>query len=416
MSLVPDASNLDENARVAAADGLKLLKTSPEFSIVAGGPIFRFLRRLQPTSDRLTNLRRGIIIIPVLAWLPLLVLSAVEGRLFSGSVAVPFLQDLEVHIRFLLALPMLLIAEVGVEQRLRPLPQEFLERNLIPENAMTRFEAAIKSVSRLCTSALAEVLLIALVYGVGILIIWRQYVAIDPASWYATPSAEGSKLSFAGMWYGYVSLAIFQFLLCRWYFRLFIWARFLWQVSRIKLTLVPTHPDRVGGLSFLSHKTNAFAMLALAHGTLLAGTLSTRVVLLGTPLIQFKEEIAAMVVFVLCIILGPLLVFAPQLSQAKREGRREYGTLAERYVREFDLKWLRYGASAQEPLIGSPDIQSLADLSNSYNVVQTMRTTPISKEVVLRLAVVTLVPITPLLLTMMPLEEILKKLVGMLLK
>ena len=261
--------------------GLNLPDNLPNLSLIAGGPLFRLLRRGRPSAE---SMRRGIIIIPLLAWLPLLVLSAAAGKLFSGSIAVPFLPDLEVHIRFLLALPMLLIAELTVERRMRSLPQEFLERNLIPKNAMTQFEDAITSVSRLCTSALAEVLLIAFVYGVGILVIWRHYVALDTAAWYVTKSADGSKLSFAGIWYGYVSLPIFQFLLCRWYFRLFVWARFLWQVSRIKLSLVPTHPDRVGGLSILSHKTNAFAMLAVAHGTLLAGALSTRVILLGTPL------------------------------------------------------------------------------------------------------------------------------------
>jgi hypothetical protein len=396
--------------------GLNPPSRLPDFSLVTGGPLFQLLVRARLYDETLMSARQGIVIIPLFAWLPLLALSAAAGQLFKGSVAVPFLPDLEVHIRFLLALPLLMIAEIVVQWRMHFLLQEFSERKLIPENAMTRFEAAIKSAFRLRDSVLAEVLLIALVYGVGILVVWRQYVALDTAAWYATQSADGSKLSLAGMWYGYVSLPIFQFLLCRWYFRLFIWARFLWQVSRIELSLVPTHPDRLGGLSFLSHKTNAFAVLAIAHVALLAGYLSTRVVLIGTPLTQFKVEIAVMVTFVLCLILGPLLVFAPQLLQEKRNGRREYGALAQRYVREFDSKWLRGGAPVQEPFMGSTDIQSLADLSNSYNVVQTMRTVLISKEVVLRIAVATLVPIAPLLLTMMPLEELLKKLVGMLLK
>jgi hypothetical protein len=361
-------------------------------------------------------LHLAIIVIPLLAWLPLLLLSAAGGTLLSGSVAAPFQTDLEVHTRFLLALPMLLLAELVVERRIHHLPQEFLERNLIPESAMAQFDAAIKSTSRWCNSTLAEVLLIALVYGVGVLLIWRHYVALDIAAWYATPSAGGSKLTLAGIWYGYVSIPIVQFLLCRWYYRLFIWARFLWQVSRIKLNFIPTHPDRVGGLSFLSHKSNAFAILAVAHGTLLAGTLSTRVVSLGTSLVQFKAEIAAVVVFVLCIILGPLLVFAPQLIRAKRKGRREYGVLAESYVREFDRKWLRGDAPSQEPLLGNSDIQSLADLANSYGVVQTMRTVPITRDAVLGLAVATLAPLAPLLLTMMSLEELVKKLVGILLK
>jgi hypothetical protein len=387
-----------------------------EFSLISGGPLFRFRRRLQPSGDKLTSLHLAIIVIPLLAWLPLLLLSAAGGTLLSGSVAAPFQTDLEVHTRFLLALPMLLLAELVVERRIHHLPQEFLERNLIPESAMAQFDAAIKSTSRWCNSTLAEVLLIALVYGVGVLIIWRHYVALDIAAWYASPSAGGSKLTLAGIWYGYVSVPIVQFLLCRWYYRLFIWARFLWQVSRIKLNFIPTHPDRVGGLSFLSHKTNAFAILAVAHGTLLAGTLSTRVVSLGTSLLQFKAEIAAVVVFVLCIILGPLLVFAPQLIRAKRKGRREYGVLAESYVREFDRKWLRGDAPSQEPLLGNSDIQSLADLANSYSVVRTMRTVPITRDAVLGLAIATLAPLAPLLLTMMSLEELVKKLVGILLK
>jgi hypothetical protein len=190
--------------------------------------------------------------------------------------------------------------------------------------------------------------------------------------------------------------------------------RFLWQVSRIELSLVPTHPDRVGGLGFLSNTVFAFALLAVAHGAILAGPLANRIFFLGAALTEYKVEIAVVVVFMLCVVLGPLLVFAPQLAHAKRKGLREYGTLAERYVREFDTKWLRGGASADEPLVGSGDIQSLADLGNSYEVVRTMRVAPVTKEAVIQLVVATLAPIAPLLLTMMPLEQLLKTLLGVL--
>jgi hypothetical protein len=324
------------------------------------------------------------------------------------------LLDVEVHVRFLVALPLLIIAELVVHRRMRPLLQQFLERNLIPANAMARFEAAVASAFRLRNSALAEVLLIAIVYGVGVLIVWRYYFALDTATWYAVPSVGGSKLSLAGMWYGYVSLPIFQFLLVRWYFRLFIWIRFLWRVSRIELSLVPTHPDRVGGLGFLSATVYALSVLAVAHGALLAGQLASRIFFVGATLPQFKVEIAVIVVFLMCTILGPLLVFAPGLVLAKRQGLREYGTLAERYVREFDTKWLRGGAPADEPLVGSADIQSLADLANSYEVVRTMHIVPITRDAVIRLAAATLLPIVPLALTMMPLEELVKKLLAIL--
>lgn len=231
-----------------------------------------------------------------------------------------------------LALPLLIIAEIVTQRRLGPMLQQFLQQNLIPEHAMGRFESAVSSASRLLNSLLSEVLIVLFVYGVGILIVWRQYLALDTATWYATPYGEGSRLTLAGIWYGYVSLPIFRSLLARWYFRLFLWARLLWQVSRIELNLIPTHPDRLAGLSLPSAAAGGFTVLAAAHGTLLAGWLGTRVVFLGASLTQFKTEIAVIVIFVLCITLGPLLVFAPQLSRVKRNGLRECRTLAARYV------------------------------------------------------------------------------------
>ncbi len=395
-------------------DDLEVLRMASDFSVVLGGPLFQLLRRAHLANDALMLVRQRVIVITLIAWLPLLVLSTLEGHLVGGGAAVPFLFDFEVHVRFLVALPLLIIAELVVHRRMQPLVQQFLERNLIPASAMSRFEAAIASAFRLRNSTLAELLLIAFVYGVGVLVIWRQYVALDTATWYATPSAEGSKLLPAGIWYGYVSLPIFQFLVARWFFRLFIWARFLWQVSRIKLSLVPTHPDRVGGLSFLANTSYALGVLGVALGALLAGQLANRIFFLGAELTQFKAEIATLVVFLLCAFLGPLFVFSGQLAQAKRRGLREYGTLAERYVREFDAKWLRGGAAADEPLVGSADIQSLADLGNSYEVVRSMRIAPVTRDAILRLAAEALVPMVPLLLTMMPLEELVKMLFGIL--
>jgi hypothetical protein len=399
--------------KAAAEPGL--LGHPTDFSLVLGGPLFQLLRRAHLSDDALLMARQRIIVISLFAWLPLLVLSVLEGRALGSSVAVPFLRDVEVHVRYLIALPLLIGAELVVHRRMRSVVELFLERRLIPESAMPRFDAAIASAFRWRNSVLAEVLLIAVVYGVGILIVWRQYLALDASTWYATPSGDGTTLSFAGIWYGYVSLPLFQFLLVRWYFRLVIWARLLWQVSRIELRLIPTHPDRLGGLGFLSATVYAFTLLAVAHGALLAGPLANRIFYLGAQLLEFKAEIAVTLAFVLAIVILPLLVFVPQLAQAKRTGLREYGTLGERYVREFDAKWLRGGAPDGEALVGSADIQSLADLGNSYEVVRTMRPVPVTKEMVIQVAVATLAPIVPLALTMMPLEELLKKLIGILL-
>ncbi|RZF26688.1 hypothetical protein EVC45_26775 [Paraburkholderia sp. UYCP14C] len=392
----------------------EILQDTQSFSLVLGGPLYQLLRRTHMADDALALVRQRVLVISLLAWLPLLVLAAVDGHLLGNRVALPFLLDFEAHIRFLVAVPLLIIAELVVHRRLRPIARAFLERKIIPEASVTRFDEAVRSAFRLRNSVATELLLIAFVYGVGVLVVWRHYTAMQTTStWYAIPTASGLTLSLAGFWYAYVSVPLFQFLLIRWYFRVFIWARFLWQVSRIELSLVPTHPDRVGGLGFLANTVYAFMTLLAAHGAMLAAQFANRIFFAGATLTEFKVETATMVLFLLCLVFAPLLVFAPQLAQAKRTGLSEYGTLAERYVREFDAKWVRGGAPGGEALVGSGDIQSLADLANSFDVVRTMRIAPITKDAIVRLAAAVLIPIVPLALTMMSLEDLLKRLFGL---
>jgi hypothetical protein len=384
-----------------------------DFSLVLGGPLFQLLRRARLSDNALTLVRKRIVVIALIAWVPLALLSTLEGNALRG-MQVPFLLDFEIHIRFLLALPLLIAAELVVHSRMRSILQVFRDRELVPESETSRFEAAVASAMRWRNSMVTELSLIVLVYGLGIQVVWREFLSLGTETWFAIPSANGGTLSLAGYWFGYVSLPIYQFLLLRWYFRLFIWGRFLWQISKVKLDLVPTHPDRLGGLGFLANSVHAFTPLAVAHGAVLAGMIANRIFYMGAKLTDFKAQAALLVFVMLCLVFGPLLVFASQLAEARRKGLREYGSLAQRYVREFDRKWLRGGAPAEEAFIGTADVQSLADLGNSYEVVKTMRTVPVTKEAVFQLALVTLAPLAPLALTMMPLEQLLKGLFGLL--
>ena len=181
-------------------------------------------------------------------------------------------------------------------------------------------------------------------------------------------------------------------------------------MSRIDLRLVPTHPDRAGGLGFLGAVAYAFSPVLLAQGVMMAGTIASKIFYAGATLPEFKLELIGLVAVMVFAILAPLLVFAPQLEAAKRAGLREYGTLAHRYVRDFDSKWLRGGAPDDEPFVGSADIQSLADMGNSFDVVKGMRFVPFTGQTVLQLAITTLVPVVPLALTMISLEELLERL------
>jgi hypothetical protein len=190
--------------------------------------------------------------------------------------------------------------------------------------------------------------------------------------------------------------------------------RFLWQVSRIELSLTPTHPDRAGGLGFIASVSFAFTPLAAAHGAVLAGLIANRIFYVGAALTDFKAQIAVVVLFVLCLVLGPFLVFAPQLAAAKRRGMREYGIFAERFAREFESKWLRGRAATANDSLVTADIQSLADLGNSFERLKAMRFVPITKDALVALVVATVAPVVPLALTMMSLENLLKTLFGVL--
>jgi hypothetical protein len=389
-------------------------KQTDDFSLVLGGPLFQFLMRARLTTDTLNLVKRRVIVISLLTWLPLLVLSVLSGDAFGGASKVPFFYDVDVHVRFLVALPLLLVAELMVHKRMRLTVRQFVERGIVPSQARPQFEAIIGSAMRLRNSMGIEVLLIVLVLTAGHYL-WSSQMAPEAATWFADVVDGQHKFTPAGYWFGYVSIPVFQFLLLRWYFRIFIWARFLWRVSRMYLHLVPTHPDRAAGLGFLGGSTAAFMPLLLSQGALLAGQIANYIFYEGKTLLDFKPEIVAAVIFLLMVVLGPLCVFAPRLAQAKRQGLLEYGSLASRYVDEFDQKWLRGTAPADEQLIGSGDIQSLNDLAGSFEVVNSMRPFPFSKSIVLQTAIAVLVPVLPLALTMISLEDMVKRLLGILL-
>ena len=385
----------------------------PEFSLVLGGPLYQLFLRTRMARAPLDLLYRRMVGIPLVAWLPLLVLSIVEGHAAGGAVAVPFFHDVEAHVRYLVALPLLILAELVVHLRLRPAVGQFLQRGIVPPEEQSRFGEIVASAMRLRNSVSVEVILLALVYTVGHYV-WQQAQAFSTATWFASATDSGLQLTWAGFWYAWISIPIFQFILLRWYFRLALWIRLLWQVSRLELRIFPTHPDRAGGLGFLGDTAAAFAPVLVAQSALLAGMIGGRIFFHGARLTDFQSEIAVTIAVLVLLVLAPLLLFSGHLVAAQRQGINEYGPLASRYVAGFDRKWIRGGAPEDEPLVGSADIQSLADLANSFDVIQKMRAFPFSWDVVIQLVVTVALPILPLLLTMFPLDELLVKLVQVL--
>jgi hypothetical protein len=396
-------SNRTSLPRDPSADLFPALRN---FSLILGGPLYQMFRKAHlEDEDVVSHLARRISIICGIVWLPLAVLSAIKGTLLGG-VQIPFLHDIETHARFLVTIPLMLAAELLVHQRMRGIVAQFVERKLITEDHMERFRKAILSAMAWRNSIAAELILIAIVLPLGYYL-RSEIFSLKASTWYATASSHGGSLSLPGLWFSWVSNPILQFLLLRWIYRIAIWARFLWQVSRIKLDLMPTHPDRNGGLGFLGGSAFAFSPLLAAFSSLVAGLVASRIFYEGAKLTDFKLEIVFLVVFGMILVLAPLIVFAPQIMAAKRLGKREYGALAADYVRQFDRRWLRNPHPEAAPLLGSTDIQSLADLDQAYAVIKEMKAVPFSRDMLVQLLCATLVPFVPLVFTMIPFETLL---------
>jgi hypothetical protein len=231
---------------------------------------------------------------------------------------------------------------------------------------------------------------------------------VHVSTWYADRIGTHVSLTWAGWWLIVVCAPLFQFLLLRWLWRLFLWFQFLERISKLDVQLFPTHPDQAGGLGFVGEAQRFFGILLFAYSLAITGVLANEIVYDKVPLTKFAPAIAIYVVVALVLILGPLAVFAGRLLKTKRCGLYQYGTLATSYTGSFQKKWIRNEIPDREPLLGTSDIQSLADLGNSYAFIQHMGGLPINPRTPIHLALASLLPMTPLLLTVMPLKDVVK--------
>jgi hypothetical protein len=245
--------------------------------------------------------------------------------------------------------------------------------------------------------------------------LWQHGMALRTDTWYAEVNGGGIDLTRAGWWFVHISAPMFQFLLLRWWFRLAIWWRFLWQMSRLPLEIKAAHPDRAGGLGFLGEGVYGFMPLLFAQGAVVSGLIASRILTGARAAIEFRDEIALLVVLLVAQVLIPMLFFVPGLVTARRDGLRRYGALGATYVREFENKWLGASVPTNEALVGSADVQSLADMAGSSDVVREMRPVPFDVRVLVQLVVISAAPFLPLVLTVIPLAELLQRVVEMVL-
>jgi hypothetical protein len=378
----------------------------PELLLTEGGPTYRLQVRLGLMRANAPRTVRRAFLSILLTWVLLLVLSAMQGNAIGHQVAIPFLSDFAVHARFLFAVPILLVAKLILGPCLAHAAHHFVESGLVVKQDFAKFDAAIESGHKWRDSVLAESVILLLAYlgtGAGLV-----STAVHVSTWYALNTDSGVALTWAGWWFVLFCVPLLQFLALRWLWRLFLWTQFLWRMNRLDLKLVPTHPDEAGGLAFLGESQRFFGILLFGYSITVAGVLANGVIYDKIPLPHFAPVIAAYVFISVAIVMLPLFLFATTLRKTKVLGLFQYGTLAMEYTSSFHHKWITDRRRTDEALLGTGDIQSLADLGNSYSLVEKMNVVPMGLRTPINLTLACLVPLLPLLLTMMPLGEILK--------
>ena len=387
-----------------------------ELEFELGGPAYRLMQRVGLIKGAGPSIGRRAVGFLLITWVPLLIFSLIEGRALGPTPRESFLLDFATYARFFLAVPLIFAAEVIAGPRLRSAGLHFVHGDFVRPEDLPAFEAAIVRAWRRREALLPELVMLGIaLFGAWYLSIETLTGGTTAATWSSATRQGGAGLSLAGLWYRFVAVPILQFFALRWLWRLLIWTIFLRDMARLKLHLVATHPDRAGGLGFLGTAHTSLGIFAFGFSLVLSGQAAFQIHFEAAPLESFKTLFAVYLVLMELICVGPLLIFVPLLARTRREGLRQYSILADTYNRAFEQKWVAGQAPPDEPLLGSADIQSLADLGNSFGMIREMKLVPFSRQLILQIAVLACLPGLPLVFLVMPVGDLLKLLAGALL-
>lgn len=367
------------------------------FSINGGGPfdhLTRKLHLLEPSG----RMRAWWIV--ALAWLPL-VLGATL-RALVGLPVNPIVFDLSVHARFLVAAPLLVFSAGLLEPQCRGVIRMLYEGRFAEPAALDRI---VDRGERLRGSGLVEAGLVMLAMASGQLGLWG---VIGPTGVFAGITHH-PEWSFARLWYGLVSLPLLQFLMLRWLWRWLVWTSMLVHLAKLPLAATATHPDRAAGLSFFAWPVGCFHWFVTAFSSVLAGAWGTQLLDHRLTVPALGPTLIAFILITFVIGYAPLLLFTGHVYRARRRDLADQGLFTLDYVRQFETKWLK---GAQESPLGTADIQSLADIGNAFQVVLTTRLIVFEPLRLKNLVIAALVPMIPLLATVVPIEKIVSRLGG----
>lgn len=374
------------------------------FTLFGTSPLDRLMSFLGLGGYSTRQMLKRVLFWIALTWVPLLVLS-VAVRVSSSVIPdVPFTGDFAIHIRFLVALPLLILAERRVQRFMDYTTPLFLRRQLIPAESLSRFMRIKAQVENGKKSPGAELGL--LLFAFGTVLSQTLFDLPRQVITWRTLGSGASVLAHAyTVWVGFV---VYQFFILRWLWTFLLWAFFLLRVSKLKLSLNSHHPDQLGGLSFLNVLHLQFAVIPLVTSIVISGNVTKMVVYGGLSVETFHSPLLAYMIAVVILFGAPLIAFTPMLVRSRRRGLWEYGEFAMRYVNLFDAKWLE-SRKPQDPL-GASDIQSLNDLEGSFRGMRDMRVFLLSRRLLIGTIAIPLFPLLPLVLFKIPLASLLKTL------
>jgi hypothetical protein len=365
------------------------------FSLL-GGPLHHLGQRLGLVRG--TNTVRLGLALGIGVWLVLLALGVMGGvteRLFQLSVVGG-------HARLLVVIPLFFICETWVGPRMTAFVATMVRTGIVPPSAQAALNTEVARIGRWTNWWFPEAvcLLAAIVLEV---------TGSSLQKYGVTGTYDPSQTSLAALVYFGVGVTLFRFLLFRWGWKLALWVWFLWRVSRLDLQLIPGHPDRDGGLGPLEGVHERFTPLVAALSVLECASLAESISSGTLAATAIYPWLSMLLILDAVLFLGPMVVFTDKLWACRTKGVGLYTGLAARYAREFEAKWTGENPPAREPLLGSPDLQSMADLGNVVSYVKAMRWITIGSRLIAMMTIAAVVPLAPLLLFQYPIPELARK-------
>jgi len=378
-----------------------------------GGPLLSLQQWLGLSEDNDLHIGRTAALVVLIGWLPLVLLSLIQSVILRTDEITSLLWQVGAHARYLVAAPLLVVAESECGARLSVIVANFVKNEIVPKHEANRLDAAVLSTRRLVNSTVGEIVVAVLAYLIVAATVWSTPIEQVPA-WHRSDTIV-PLYSLAGWWHMLVSLPLLLVLLLSWLARFVLWVRLLWLISRLNLRLVASHPDHAGGLGFVGHSVRAFSGVALAIAAIAAGY-SAHMILVGgsLPTSQIIFD-ACLLVTVAAMFAGPLLVFTPVMMTAWRQAVSAYGALAAQMGVTFENKWLRQVRRVDKSALDQPDFSSTTDLYSIVANVYQMRLIPIDITSFEILGIVMLLPFVPVVLLIVPVNEILTDLKALLL-